>query len=193
VNIHPPIETITKPLKFLPGNRFSSSFLPGLSSSGNRTARKSKRKSRKPTERRHHESGKKAESFFWRLTFGFQAQAQAPSASARPSVLSGANVHSNVIDIELPKPLQRPPPLNAPPNERALFRQRRKARRRWFLLAETLSLAVMIGSVLAGVTERFAAESLTPIFRVLPIAAAIVAGILPIVFFGSLNRHRRLG
>jgi hypothetical protein len=96
---------------------------------------------------------------------------------------------SNVIDIEPPKPLKRRPPVSTPPNDLALFRQRRRARRRWFLLAEMLSLAVLVGSIVAGVSERFTAESLTPVFRVLPVAAAIVAGILPIIFFGSPNRR----
>lgn len=81
--------------------------------------------------------------------------------------------------------------MHAPPDTIAFMRQRRRARRRWFLVAEALSLAVLFGSVAAGISERFAAESLTPVFRVLPIAAAIVAGVLPILFFG--NRQGRRG
>ncbi len=88
---------------------------------------------------------------------------------------------------EVAKQISPPAPVDA----FALVRQRRKIRRRWFLFAETLSLIVMIGSVLAGISQRFAAESLTPLFRILPIAAALVAGILPIVYFSNPNRRLR--
>lgn len=93
--------------------------------------------------------------------------------------------------IEPRRQLRSPPPVAAPPDALALFRQRRRTFRRWFLVAETLSVAVMIGSILAGISERFASESLTPLFRVLPVAAAIVAGILPILFFSNPNRPSR--
>jgi hypothetical protein len=81
--------------------------------------------------------------------------------------------------------------MTAPANEFVLFRQRRRMRRRWFLFAETLSVAVLVGSVAAGISERFAADTLTPLFRVLPVAAAMVAGILPILFFANPNRPSR--
>lgn len=71
------------------------------------------------------------------------------------------------------------------------LRQRRKLRRRWFLLAELLSIAVLVASVIAGISERFSAEALTPLFRVLPIAAALVAGLLPIVYFSKPTRGLR--
>ena len=92
-----------------------------------------------------------------------------------------------MIDLEPPKQPRRPAPVNAPPDELILFRKRRRTRRAWFLLAETLSLALLVGSVVAGISERYAADSLTPLFRILPIAAAMIAGLLPIIFFG----HRR--
>jgi hypothetical protein len=56
--------------------------------------------------------------------------------------------------------------------------------------AETFAVAVTIASVVAGISARFAAETFTPIFRVLPISAAVVAAILPIFFFGDLRRRR---
>lgn len=87
--------------------------------------------------------------------------------------------------------IRRPPLTAAPPDPAALARHRRKLRRRWFLFAELLSLAVLLGSVVAGISERFTAESLTPLFRVLPIAAAIIAGILPIVYFSNPKRGMR--
>jgi hypothetical protein len=98
-----------------------------------------------------------------------------------------------MITVEPPKQIRRPPPVTAPPNALASYRRRRRTLRRWFLLAETLSLLVMVGSVVAGISERFAAESLTALFRVLPVAAAIVAGILPILFFSNPNRPSRRG
>ena len=60
-----------------------------------------------------------------------------------------------------------------------------------FLLAEIVAIAVLCGSVIAGISERFAAESLTPLFRGLPVTAAIVAAILPILFFGHPKRKGR--
>ncbi|HVF71164.1 MAG TPA: hypothetical protein VM940_06115 [Chthoniobacterales bacterium] len=59
-----------------------------------------------------------------------------------------------------------------------------------FLVAEAFAIAVMMASVVAGVSARFAADSLTPIFKVLPITAAVVAAILPIVFFGTSKGSR---
>ena len=72
----------------------------------------------------------------------------------------------------------------------AIVRQRRRLRRRSFLLAEILTLALMLGSVLAGIYLRFTAESFAPLFRILPIAAAMLAALLPIIYFS--NPHRRL-
>jgi hypothetical protein len=43
----------------------------------------------------------------------------------------------------------------------------------------------MVGSGLAGLTSDFASDSLTPLFRILPIAAAVAATIIPILFMGS--------
>jgi hypothetical protein len=73
----------------------------------------------------------------------------------------------------------------------AILRQRRRVRRRSFLLAEMLSLTVLIGSILAGISQRFAADSFTPLFRILPIAAALVAAILPIIYFSNPQRRLR--
>lgn len=92
---------------------------------------------------------------------------------------------------ENPKPIRRTPVLATPPHPMTALRQRRKLRRRWFLLAELLSIVVLTASVIAGISERFSAESLTPLFRVLPIAAALVAGILPIVYFSKPTRALR--
>ena len=88
-------------------------------------------------------------------------------------------------------PPQIPPQSTVHANAVTMLRQRRKVRRRWFLAAESFSLALLIGSVLAGISQRFAAESLTPLFRVLPTAAALLAAILPIVYFSNPNRRLR--
>jgi hypothetical protein len=69
-------------------------------------------------------------------------------------------------------------------------RRRRRIRTARFIAFETVAIAVFVISVLAGITERFAAETLTPLFRTLPITAAVVATILPILFFGDPKRKR---
>jgi hypothetical protein len=70
------------------------------------------------------------------------------------------------------------------------IRRRRRMRTARFIAFETVAVAVFVLSVLAGISERFAAESLTPLFRTLPITAAVVAAILPIFFFGDPKRKR---
>jgi len=57
--------------------------------------------------------------------------------------------------------------------------------------AETFAIGLMVASIVAGVSARFADEALTPIFRVLPITAAVAAAILPILFFGDPKRKMR--
>jgi len=70
------------------------------------------------------------------------------------------------------------------------WRTRRRQKLLWFLAVESIVLLVMVLSVLAGVSARFASESLTPIFRVLPVAAAVGATIFPILFFGHKRSSR---
>ena len=60
-----------------------------------------------------------------------------------------------------------------------------------FAICEVLALGIMVASALAGISERFTAESWTLLFRVLPIGAAVVAVILPIFFFGDPKRRNR--
>jgi len=73
-----------------------------------------------------------------------------------------------------------------------LARNRRRLRLARFVFAEAVALAVLAGSVLAGISERFSAESLTSIFKVVPILAATAATVLPILFFGHPKRRGRL-
>jgi hypothetical protein len=80
---------------------------------------------------------------------------------------------------------------SSPEDIAAIIRHRRRLRMLRFVAFETIAIGVMIVSAFAGISSRFAAESLTPIFRVLPVSAAIVAVILPIVFFGDPKRRNR--
>ncbi len=61
-------------------------------------------------------------------------------------------------------------------------------RRIRFLLCETLALALLAGTVVAGVSERFVSDSFTPLFKYLPAGAAILAAIIPILFYGKGRR-----
>jgi hypothetical protein len=78
-----------------------------------------------------------------------------------------------------------------PEDPAALIRHRRRVRALWFIVFETVAIGVMAASIVAGISARFAAENLTPLFRILPISAAIVAVILPIFFFGDAKRRNR--
>ena len=69
----------------------------------------------------------------------------------------------------------------------ALLRHKRRMRTVRFILFETIAIAVMVASA------RFAPENLTPAFRVIPVTAATVAVILPILFFGNSKRRNRGG
>ena len=88
---------------------------------------------------------------------------------------------------------RRPPKhrLEGDQDPASLVRHRRRLRMARFILAEIVAIAVLCGSVIAGISERFAAESLTPLFRALPVTAAIVTAILPILFFGDPKRKGR--
>ncbi len=67
----------------------------------------------------------------------------------------------------------------------ALLRHQRRMRTVRFIVSETIAIAVMVASA------RFALENLAPAFRVIPVIAATVAVILPIVFFGNHKRRNR--
>ena len=89
-----------------------------------------------------------------------------------------------------PSHLSRSPDISgAAAQIAALFRRRTRLRRIRFIICEALALAVMVASVGAGVSERFASDAFTPLFRILPIAAAAIATVLPILFFGHRKRR----
>ena len=73
----------------------------------------------------------------------------------------------------------------------ALLRHKRRMRTIRFLVCEAIAIAVMVVSSLAATSLPFAAESLTPAFRMIPITAATVAVILPILFFWNPRRRNR--
>src|SRR4051812_37477773 len=73
----------------------------------------------------------------------------------------------------------------------AVARRKRRIKMARFVAAETFAIGLLVASVIAGVSAHFADESLTPIFRVLPIIAAAAATILPIIFFGDPKRRGR--
>jgi hypothetical protein len=72
-----------------------------------------------------------------------------------------------------------------------IIRHRRRVRLLYFIILEGVVIGLMIISAMAGISSRFAEESLTPIFRVVPVSAAIVSVILPIIFFGDPKRRNR--
>jgi hypothetical protein len=86
---------------------------------------------------------------------------------------------------------QRPCPKVSQEDPAALIRHRRRVRTVRFIICEAVAIAVMVGSAVAGISERFAAENFTPLFRVLPVSAAVVAVVLPIIFFGDPKRRNR--
>lgn len=67
----------------------------------------------------------------------------------------------------------------------ASFRNRRRMRMLWFATYETAAIIAMVVSTVVGISSRFADPSLTPLFCILPIAAATIAAVLPIVYFGD--------
>ena len=70
-------------------------------------------------------------------------------------------------------------------------RKRRRQKFVWFLAVESVAVLVMTVSILAGLSLRFSSESWTPVFRVLPVTAAVIAALLPILFYGNARGSRR--
>jgi hypothetical protein len=72
-----------------------------------------------------------------------------------------------------------------------LIRRRRRVRMLRFIACEAVAIGIMVASAIAGLSARFATETLTPFFRILPITAAAAATIIPILFYGSAGRRPR--
>jgi|GEM_PF-6689480 len=62
---------------------------------------------------------------------------------------------------------------------------------RYFLIFESVALAIFLLSVWGGVATHFSSETFAHFFRLLPIAPAIVVAILPIVYFALPDRFPR--
>jgi fatty acid desaturase len=84
---------------------------------------------------------------------------------------------------------QGPPRAPADPS-RSAIKSRHRSKLVVFIVAESIAIAVLIVSILMGLSLHSASEFWAPVLRVLPVGAAAVAAILPIVFFGT-NRPRR--
>lgn len=78
--------------------------------------------------------------------------------------------------------------VRAPADSKTLIGQRRRRRFALFLVVEAAAIVLFVGSLLTSVLTPFAAESFTPFFRVIPIGSAIVAAVVPILFFGNPMR-----
>jgi hypothetical protein len=62
---------------------------------------------------------------------------------------------------------------------------------RYFLIFESLAVAIFLVSLWAGVAAHFSSETYAQFFRILPIAPAIVIAILPILYFALPARFPR--
>ena len=74
---------------------------------------------------------------------------------------------------------------------RKSWQTRRLQKLIWFLALESAAVFVMVGSMVAGLSERFTSEVWALVVRVLPVTAAVVAAILPIFFYGNARGSRR--
>ena len=62
---------------------------------------------------------------------------------------------------------------------------------RYFLIFESVALAIFVLSVWVAVATHFSSETYAQFFRLLPIAPAIVVAILPILYFALPARFPR--
>jgi hypothetical protein len=62
---------------------------------------------------------------------------------------------------------------------------------RYFLIFESVALAMLLGSLWGGVATHFSSETYAQFFRLLPIAPAVVVAILPILYFALPARFPR--
>ena len=52
-----------------------------------------------------------------------------------------------------------------------------------FIIWQVAALSVVAGSVALGISQHFTDESLTLVFKLLTISAAVAAAIIPIIFY----------
>jgi hypothetical protein len=82
------------------------------------------------------------------------------------------------------------PPEAGGGSARRALESRRRRKFAWFLVVESIAGGLSLASILAGLSLRFASESWTAVFRVLPVSAAVIATVVPILFYGNSRRHR---
>jgi hypothetical protein len=83
---------------------------------------------------------------------------------------------------------------NAAAEEWPEIRERQRTKFFWFVGCEVVVLALLVGAVLFGWSNRFGYGSLSPAARLGAVVGAIVAAVLPIIFYGlpqTLPRDRR--
>ena len=101
-----------------------------------------------------------------------------------------------VLFRESPGPVRFPTAVVADPTKPALGRtNRRRARLRRFVLLESVVLLLLALSATAGLSDRFANESLTAFFKTVTISLAVAAVVIPVAFYGrpkSDLRARRI-
>ena len=93
------------------------------------------------------------------------------------------------METEVAPPRRKLPAIA--PELAALSRQRRRARLLIFIIAEGFVVTLTLAAMVAGVSQRYLAESFTGVFRTVPIVGAFLAAILPILFFGNPKRRNR--
>ena len=101
-----------------------------------------------------------------------------------------------VLFRETPGPVRFPTAVVAVPIKPTFGRTyRRRARLRRFVLLEVAVLLLLAISVTAGLSDRFADESLTAFFKTVTISLAVAAVVIPVAFYGrpkSDLRARRI-
>ncbi len=108
------------------------------------------------------------------------------AVQSQPPIATGGFNFASIIPT---KRIVKTPSGNPESEISRALRNHRRARLLRFLALETAAIALVVGSVVAGLSERFGDESLTKVFQVLPIAAAALAVALPILFFGHPKRR----
>src|ERR1700704_585303 len=79
-------------------------------------------------------------------------------------------------------------PIPSRPSLELTATQRRRTKRRRFFIFELSALLILFASVSAGISERFANESLTKFFEITTIVAALAVGLIPVIFYGFSRR-----
>ena len=80
-------------------------------------------------------------------------------------------------------------PIPSRPSLELTATQRRRTKRRRFFIFELSALLILFASVSAGISERFANESLTKFFEITTIVAALAVGLIPVIFYGLPRRE----